>query len=115
MASTTGRARGRRGGREREMRELFALRDREGWTLRELSAASDVPEGTLSWWRSEIRRRDAQLAPDFVEVVVCADETDASGGPDAALRFEVVLGGGRRVYVPARYGLARLVQELEEC
>lgn len=115
MARTNGRTRPS-SGREHEMRELLALREREGWTVRELSAASGVPPGTLSWWSAEIRRRDAARAAeaplDFVEVVV--DAVERHDGDDA-LHFEVTLREGRRVRVPSRYGLGRLVRELEGC
>ncbi len=85
------------------MRDLFALRDHEGWTLRELSSATGVPTGTLSWWRAELRRRDAQ--PQFVEVVLEADGPPSEDDAVSQVRFEVALRDGRRVLVPASYGL----------
>jgi len=97
-----------------------------------------MPVGTLAWWRSEIRRRDQVRAmgeeqPVFLEVVAgpdCAAPKDgavagtraagttaheASVGGAALASFEVELRGGRRLHVPASFGLARLVREIEAC
>ncbi|MCP3918060.1 MAG: hypothetical protein GY711_21135 [bacterium] len=108
------------------MRELLALRDSEGLTLRELSELCGVAQGTLSWWASEVRRRDASRSPEFVEVVleagaveadgVSAEEPIAADEPHAAApHFTVTLRTGQRVAVPQTYGLTRLVRELEGC
>jgi len=108
----------RRTDREREMRELFALRDAEGLTMRELAAASEVPAGTLSWWAAELRRRDraAAAAPHFVELVVGSSDGEQRGeDADPTLCFEIALTGGVRVLVPVCYGLARLVRDLSSC
>ena len=124
--------------REREMRRIAAAGARDGLTLRETASRAGMPAGTLAWWRSEIRRRDRLRAtrddePVFIEVVAKDDravESGASTGPgvvadaqplggDAARvgepDFEVELRGGRRLRVAARYGLARLVREIEGC
>lgn len=97
-----------------------------------------MPTGTLAWWRSEIRRRDqvrskGEEQPVFLEVVTAPEvgaATDgesagtraagatvrgASGDGDALASFEVELRGGRRLHVPASFGLARLVREIEAC
>jgi transcriptional regulator with XRE-family HTH domain len=110
------------GTRDQEMRGLLALRDSDGLTLRELSELCGVPQGTLSWWASELRRRDASPSPEFVEVVLEAKGgvgTDDCGRADdagaASIEFTVTLRAGHRVAVPASYGLARLVRELEQC
>jgi transcriptional regulator with XRE-family HTH domain len=100
--------------REREVRRLLAAGERDGLTLREMATRAGVATGTLAWWRSEIRRRDAERAaseelPEFVEIA-------ATSEPELALlHFEVELRGGRRIRVPAEYGLARLVRDVEAC
>ena len=108
--------------REREMRELLALRDSDGLTLREVSELCGVPQGTLSWWASELWRRDVSPSPEFVEVVLEADggvavgdRGDADEAPERPSEFTVTLRAGHRVAVPASHGLARLVRELEGC
>jgi transcriptional regulator with XRE-family HTH domain len=116
------------------MRDLFALREADGLTYRELSELSGVPQGTLSWWAAELRRRDGVASPRFVEVVLesgaaaddadddpatLAPDADAASGvhdpSDATIEFTVTLRCGHRVAVPAGYGLARLVRELAAC
>jgi len=70
--------------RRREIERLFALRDREGLSLRELAEHSGIPYGTLSWWSHQLRQ-EARSEPAFaaVEVVdvdddqVCDRPTDA--------------------------------------
>ena len=138
MSNGTRRA-GEATAREREMRRLAAAGEREGLTLRELAARAGMPAGTLAWWRSEIRRRDAVRAkredkPVFIEVVA-SDEHGAAPGAqvaagggvtnsrahdidedgDALRVIEVELRGGRRLRVASGYGLARLVREIEGC
>jgi len=136
MASETSRGR-ERTTREREVRRLLSAGERDGLTLRETAARAGMPTGTLAWWASEIRRRDAVRAKDaekpaFLEVVVpeereversrhtdagCAevapDAVDTAG--DAPSAFEVELRGGRRLRVASSYGLARLVREIAGC
>jgi transcriptional regulator with XRE-family HTH domain len=104
--------------REREVRRLLAAGERDGLTLREMATRAGVATGTLAWWRSEIRRRDAERTaseelPEFVEIVATSDpEPDPELAP---LHFEVELRGGRRIRVPAEYGLGRLVRDIEAC
>jgi len=136
MAGEASRGRGRTA-REREVRRLLSAGERDGLTLRETAARAGMPTGTLAWWASEIRRRDAVRAkcaekPVFLEVVVpqereaeqgaqadagsadVAPDAVATGG-DAPSAFEVELRGGRRLRVASSYGLARLVREIEGC
>ena len=51
--------------RRREIERLFALRDRQGLTLRELADRSGIPVGTLSWWSYQLR---AEESAGFTEV-----------------------------------------------
>jgi hypothetical protein len=136
MAGEASRGR-ERTAREREVRRLLSAGERDGLTLRETAARAGMPTGTLAWWTSEIRRRDAVRARDaakpvFLEVVVpeareaeqdtharagsaevAPDAVDTAG--DAPSAFEVELRGGRRLRVASSYGLARLVREIEGC
>ena len=131
MASETVPA-GESTAREREMRRIVSGGERDGLTVRETAARARMAVGTLAWWRSEIRRRDAlrgtrPARPVFIEVVVadaCARESGgdvageqiaAGGRDDSAPAFEVELRGGRRLRVAAGYGLVRLVREIEGC
>ena len=63
--------------RRREIKRLFALRDSEGLTYRELSDHSGIPLGTLNWWSHRLRH---EVAED--DGFVCAGEfeLDRSGG-----------------------------------
>ena len=126
------------------MRRLAAAGERDGLTIRETAARAGMAAGTLAWWRSEIRRRDAvrakgEAAPVFIEVVaadhrVAASSAQAGGvgnarppdadencsanrskDGDAPHVLEVELRCGRRLRVAASYGLARLVREIEAC
>ena len=137
MASEASRVRGRTA-RECEVRRVLAAGERDGLTQRATAARAGMPAGTLAWWRSEIRRRDEVRAkgeerPVFLEVVAAPDggEMNVGGGADtqpvgetprhargdgeAFAAFEVELRGGRRLRVPASFGLARLVREIESC
>ena len=45
--------------KERIYRAAFKEAEKRGRTLAEVSVDLDVSVGTLSWWKSEIRRREA--------------------------------------------------------
>lgn len=86
----------RRKERRREIERLFALRDREGLSLRGLAQRSGIPFGTLSWWSHRLREEARQgereePAPAFSEVrVVDGDLADgAAEGVDGALRLRL--------------------------
>jgi hypothetical protein len=108
--------------RREQMRRLLARRERLGLTLRELSSESGVPAGTLGYWAWKLRGDDDRKAgrsrtprrEGFVELVASAEPATGDGRD----RIEVVLGGGRRVIVPAGIdssALARVVRALERC
>lgn len=86
---------------EARYRRLFAER-RTGESWAALAARAGVAPGTLSWWRHELRRRDAARkrrgpeGPVLLPVRVVAAETPALPSP-APHGYEVVLAGGRRV------------------
>ena len=48
---------------------LLAERDREGWSLPELSRQSGVPESTLQRWHRRLKRERALAPRPFVEVL----------------------------------------------
>lgn len=88
---------------EARYRRLFAER-RTGESWAALAARAGVAAGTLSWWRHELRRRDAARkrsgpeGPALLPVRVVAAETPASPSPSPDPHgYEVVLAGGRRV------------------
>lgn len=70
-----------RSDRRREIERLFALRDAEGLTYRELSEHSGIPFGTISWWAHR-RRREASDGDAFVAAGEL-DLDDQAAGPDA--------------------------------
>ena len=80
--------------RERAMRRVLARGERDGLTVRTMAERAGMSAGTLAWWRSEVRRRDAVRAkreepPVFLEVVASAAEPEparaASAAPDRLL------------------------------
>ena len=122
--------------REHEVREILAAGERDGLSVRAMADRAGMPPGTLSWWRGDLRRRERlrrapavtslpapppSRAASFVEVTVSpsVDAATARVGDAAAESeaepFEIELRGGRRVRVPAAFGLSRLVRELEGC
>ena len=69
------------------IRSLLAERERNMWSLGELSRRSGVPVGTLGTWSAKeqrLRREAAQSRSGFTEVVMA---TDVAGGGDSAVRF----------------------------
>jgi hypothetical protein len=115
--------------KERFYRSLFEEADARGLSRAELAVQADVSPGTLSWWRSEIRRREAlrrgqrvtrknsraEEAVEFVSIGVAGEED-----PDPALAptadrwtFEIALPGGATVRVPGAFeetALTRVVR-----
>lgn len=65
----------KRTNRRREIERLFATRDREGLSLRQLADRSGIPVGTLSWWSHRLR---SESGPAFCEVRVAHEETPAT-------------------------------------
>ena len=77
---------------------LFAEQARRGMSQEGISRRTGIRLSTLSWWRKEIRRREAlrsSMAMEFVPVTI--------GDPDAppnSIGFEVLLPNGVRLHVP---------------
>ena len=120
---------------ERFYRRLLAEAQRSGQSLRVFAGERGVPAGTLSWWRHELKRRDAAVAsvvkeraeaPQFVPVRVVDVETAVGpaapqvratrGRPSSS--YEVVLGKGRVLRLPPDFDDARvaaLVRAVASC
>jgi len=103
------------------MRRLLAEQERSGLTLAEFARRRGVRAGTLSWWRHRLRSEGARrrlgklLAKSgeraaehegFVEIAPPAALLGVE--PGGAGWFEVVLGDGTVVRVPARFAEADL-------
>jgi hypothetical protein len=98
--------------REKEIRALIREHARGRTTWEEIAGRDGIAVSTLSWWRSEIRRRDrlrSEVQHDrFVEV-----EIDASVAASSSDPFELVLTDGRSVRVPAGFDASDLGRLLE--
>ncbi len=57
----------KRASRRREIRQVLALREQEGFSLRALSERFGIPIGTLSWWSHRLRSEEST---GFAEVRV---------------------------------------------
>jgi len=111
-----------------------------GVSLRAFAAARGIPSGTLSSWRHQLKRRDAEArassteraatGPRFVPVSVVgsgpgaatdptAQEPTRTGSPMCARAgYEVVLGRDRLLRLPADFDAARvaaLVRAVASC
>jgi len=113
--------------KERHYREVFEEAEGRGVSLAQLAVERDVAVGTLSWWRSEIRRRDAlrrglrvkrknrraEEMIEFVPVEVEAEADEPAPAPAAdGWTFEVAFPGGATVRVPDAFEEASLVRVL---
>ncbi|HYC78813.1 MAG TPA: IS66 family insertion sequence element accessory protein TnpB [Planctomycetota bacterium] len=112
----SGRIERRRGGTRRSAdtwRTLIAEQERSGLGVAAFAAARGVRPATLSWWKSEFRRRDGARRPDatqFVELVAPRPGPMTAGGFEAVLRSGVVLRAAADVDVEA---FARCAAALE--
>jgi len=114
--------------KERFYRSLFEAADARGLSRAQLAVEKDICAGTLSWWRSEIRRRDAlrrgqqvkrknrrtEETIEFVPVEVLSDEEAvvAASVPSEPRILEVALPGGATVRVPGEFDEAALTRVL---
>jgi hypothetical protein len=111
--------------KERHYRELFEEAETRGASLAQLAVEEDVSVGTLSWWRSEIRRREAlrrgqeakrrnrrgEEAIEFVPVEVSPEGSEPASSPTTERwTFEVALPGGATVRVPGEFCDAALTR-----
>lgn len=113
--------------KERQYRALLAEQAESGLALREFAAHRGIAAGTLSWWKSEIRRREAirhgRAAPKRrrrrgrAAKLLPVRLNDALSTPSSTSVFEVSLPGGAAVRVPADFdadAFARLVAVLNQ-
>jgi hypothetical protein len=112
--------------KERMYRAAFNEAEERGLSLAHLAVELDISAGTLSWWKSEIRRRDAlrrgikvkgknsrtEESIEFVPVEVLPDvePTPAVSTRAAPGVFEVALPGGATVRVPEAFEPAALTR-----
>lgn len=102
--------------KERFYRGVLEDAEEHGIPLAQLAEEHDVAPATLSWWKSEIRRREAlrrgkRVKPkrvpreepiDFVAVELPEDDL-AMGAPEMASAFEVLLPDGVLVRIPGQF------------
>jgi transposase-like protein len=114
---------------KREGREVWAERVRRlvesGLTAKEFAAQLNVNASTLSGWKWKLREGGElstgvikpRSSPRFVELVAAQVQGDVASSVQAGAEpFELLLGNGLRVRVPARFdvqALRALVSALE--
>jgi transposase-like protein len=120
----------RDGQREARWRRIIGDQGRSGLSIREFCRRGKLTETAFYFWRSELRRRQAEHVsgvavakpqgqrrpdPPAVPAFVPVRVADRVGGP-ANGRIEIELSGGRRVHVAApvdRQALADVLAVLE--
>lgn len=100
---------------DREIERWLSRREAEGLSLRELSARSGIPTGTLAWWSHRLRNEESE--PEFVDQGVV--ELNPPDVPTGAAP-ELVLRRADGLIVEARGRIAdrlveRLLSERETC
>jgi len=109
---------------EQRYRRLLAAQAGSGLSLRAFAAEQGIPAGTLSYWKHELKRRDAARAerqrnqgrePQFLAVKVVPATEPAPSAPGA---YEVVLGRDFVLRLPRDFEVARvaaLVKAVASC
>lgn len=113
---------------EKLYRGLLAELDASGLSQREFADKRGVPAGTLSFWKHEMKRRDAAAKarkikkksskPKFVPVSVVEAAKPAEAAVKAAEGYEIVLGPDRVLRLPAVFDegrVAALVRAVASC
>jgi hypothetical protein len=120
---------------ERFYRRLLTEQVRSGLSLRAFAAVRGVPAGTLSSWKHQLKKRDAEArasrrsppratppGPTFVPVsVIASTPVEAEQGPPqlpTPAVYEVLLGAGRALRVPHDFDeqrVAALVRAVVSC
>lgn len=100
---------------ERRYRQLLAEQQRSGLSLRAFARERGIPAGTLSYWKHELKRRDAaregsegsrtRFLP--VKIVPPTEEPAASEG------YEVLLGQGCVLRMPRDFEVERVAALLK--
>ncbi len=113
---------------EKLYRGLLAELDASGLSQREFAEKRGVPAGTLSFWKHELKKRDAAAKarkgkkkpskPKFVPVSVVEAAKPAEPMAKAAEGYEIVLGPDRVLRLPAGFDegrVAALVRAVASC
>ncbi|MCB9870633.1 MAG: helix-turn-helix transcriptional regulator [Planctomycetes bacterium] len=75
--------------RRREIEHWLSRREAQGLTLRDLSARSGIPVGTLAWWSHRLRKEQAES--EFVDLgVVELSPSDVAESASPELVFVTV-------------------------
>lgn len=106
MSTDSSSLQGRRETRRAEILELFAQRDRERLTWKQLSERSGIPVGTLTSWQQALRK-EARKKAGFVEL---APKKAASQPGHPALTLETA--AGLRIHLPPGFDADTLRQVL---
>jgi lambda repressor-like predicted transcriptional regulator len=95
------------------VRALLAERERNSWSLGELSRRSGVPVGTLSSWAAKaMRSRQADADAQFAEVVLAPTSCDG----DAMVRLQHGSGWAIELHGAAAMALvAKLAEVVTRC
>lgn len=101
---------------ERRYRRLLAAQARSGLSLRAFARKRGIPAGTLSYWRHELKRRDAARRREdgsrarFLPVkVVSPTEAHAA----TMVGYEVLLGRDCVLRLPRDFEVARVAALLK--
>jgi len=110
---------------EQLYRRLLAEQAESRLSMRTFAAERGVPAGTLSFWKHELRKRDARtkrsgpaLGTRFVPVSIVGAVAAEPAPPASPGIYEVVLGENRVLRLPADFDAARvaaLVRALGSC
>ncbi len=113
---------------EKLYRGLVAELDASGLTQREFAEKRGVPAGTVSFWKHELKKRDAAAKarkskkkpskPKFVPVSVVPAPKPVEPAAKAAEGYEIVLGPDRLLRLPAGFDegrVAALVRAVASC
>lgn len=105
-------------------RRLVAEQRESGLSVRGFAARRGIPAGTLSYWRHELKRRDAVGARAFVRVDVSPTQPQCSAfgqmetSSEGPVVYEILLGRDRVLRVPAGFDerrVAALVRAVAPC
>lgn len=112
------RATGALSARGREMAALIAEQERSGLSAREFARQRGIAEGTMSWWRRELRLRgalgrSADTGSAALIPVAVVDEVRATGATPSRDGFVVHTAAGMKVEVPSGFDAAELRRLLE--
>lgn len=102
---------GKREQKARRMAELIERWQASGLSARKFAAESRIPEARLWYWKGRVRPRAA--APAFIPLQLVSQEA-----PARLPCFELTLGDGRKLVIPAALtgrALRQLLASLRSC